>query len=175
MARLYWLKHQPQTYHCPVNRLRKWWQYLTRTMETQLSGKTVLDAPKVRMTTCRIQVEPVPTSQDYPAPVFLYQEQALTTKLDQPYRQRFLRIESSKTDNGVISRTFKPTQLEPWTGLCQRSSQTRIITQENMGTEICQVRLQRQPAGDRYIGKTPPEGCPTSYRGAVRITKHRKA
>ena len=144
-------------------------QYLTRPLETTIPGRTGPDAPKVRMMTCRIQVN-TSAAEDPQTSVFLYQEQALTTQLNQPYRQRVLQLEADPTQQQVISRNFKPKLQDLWVGMCQRSSQARRIPQAVLGPELCQLRLQRQPQGDRYVGQTPPEGCPTSFRGATRIT-----
>lgn len=144
--------------------------YLTRPMETQLPGRTV----RVRMTTCPIQINPQTSP---PGTVFLYQEQALTNQLNQPYRQRFMAIEADADQQRVVVRSFKPPFPRAWSGFCSRSQQAhRSAAQPPLPAavlreEVCQVSLRQDPErSDRYTGSTPSAGCPTTFRGAVRIT-----
>lgn len=142
-------------------------EHLEGTMDTSAQARTNPTAPQVQMTTCRIQVtnNPAPTSA-----IFLYQEQALVQRLDQPYRQRFLEISSSIYSQSVRSRSFKPSQPEQWQGFCSKPLAERQLTWQQLGTEVCRVFLRR--SGNTYIGNTPVDGCPANVRGAVRITNH---
>ncbi len=142
--------------------------YLIGRMDTTEQAAAIPDAPSVRMTTCQVQVEATAeTDQPYPT-IFLYQEQALTNKLNQPYRQRFLKIAPSEDQQQIESRTFKPKQPKKLTGLCDQSQAERVMKTEDLGQDHCSVFLE--PKGSGYLGKTQPGGCASNYRGAVKIT-----
>lgn len=135
--------------------------YLVGTMDTSARAAIDRDAADVRMTTCPIRVADTNT-------IFLYQEQALSLNLDRPYRQRFLEIAPSADNLGVESMTYKPANPEAWIGLCDRPEVDRIVSVPDFGEKICTITLQKDEEG--YWGSTPEEGCPTDYRGAVRVT-----
>jgi hypothetical protein len=135
--------------------------YLVGAMDTSAQAIANPNAPNVRMTTCDIRVDNPPNDAR-----FLYQEQALSDKLSQPYRQRFLQITPSADGTQVESIAFKPENPELWIGLCDRRD--REIPPNQFGEAVCRVFLR--PDGDGYAGNTPEEGCPTNFRGAVRIT-----
>lgn len=134
--------------------------YLIGTMDTSAQAVIDRNAPDVRITTCSIQVGDTEAT-------FLYQEQALSLKLNLPYRQRFLQILPS-ADNRVESISYKPTHPEAWIGLCNKPEFDRIVPLPELGETVCTLILQRD--GEGYLGTTPEEGCATHYRGAVRIT-----
>jgi hypothetical protein len=134
-------------------------------MDTSAQAQANPQAPNVRMTTCKIAVASPDRSRD--RVVFLYQEQALSGNLSQPYRQRFLRI-SPSNNLQIESAGFKPKNLQRWVGFCQRSADKRVVQIEDLGTTECSVFLKRE--GENYVGETQPGGCPTNFKGAVRIT-----
>jgi hypothetical protein len=139
--------------------------HLVGVMDTSAQAQANPKAPKVRITTCKIAVSNPDLS---PAgAVFLYQEQALLQNLSKPYRQRFLRISPSK-ELQVESAGFKPANPKSWVGFCQQPEEKRIVQINDLGTTECSVFLKRE--GENYIGETQPGGCPTNYKGAVRIT-----
>ena len=135
--------------------------HLTRTMNTTAQAERSPHFVGVQMTTCPIHVP----GQD-PQTVYLYQEQALTERLESPYRQRFLQIALSADGTRVESRTFKPSAPDAWTGLCQQTA-PRVDAQD-LGSLVCIVSLRPSALG--YVGSTPEEGCPVDLRGAVRLT-----
>jgi hypothetical protein len=142
--------------------------YLMGVMETTEQAAAIPDAPSVRMTTCEIELEETEAKSQPSPTIFLYQEQALTDKLDQPYRQRFLKITPSENQQQVESITFKPKQPESLIGLCNQPESERVITTAELGENLCSVFLQQN--GSDYLGKTQPKGCATNFRGAVKIT-----
>jgi CpeT/CpcT family (DUF1001) len=135
--------------------------FLIGTMDTSAQALHHRNSPDVRLTTCRIRVENTPNDR-----LFLYQEQALSLNLSQPYRQRFLQITASEDGERVESIAFKPPNPQAWIGLCDRTDS--VVPQAELGEAVCRVFLK--PDGDGYLGNTPESGCPTNYRGAVRIT-----
>ena len=120
---------------------------------------------KVEMTTCPVQVTELVATDS----VFLYQEQGIVGNLQQPYRQRFLEIVSSKIDGKaiVLSHSYKPENLAAWVNYCQQES-TTPIPRATLGNLVCTVTLQ--PYLNLYVGNTPPEGCAVNLRGAVKVT-----
>ena len=134
-----------------------------------LTGKMDTSAPTaaggrvgVRMTTCQVSL------RDRPDSIYLYQEQSLKKSLDNPYRQRFLQIKAGEAKDTVISQSYKPLNPQNWIGLCDRPEQQRVVNAREIGASVCHVLLK--PKVSIYVGKTPPEGCPTKARGAVKIT-----
>ncbi len=142
--------------------------HLVGVMDTSEQAAATPNAPNVRMTTCQVTVENADASLNTAPTVFLYQEQALSQKLTAPYRQRFLQISPSTDGQTVESMAFKPPTPETLIGLCDRPEAKRLVQQSELGERACSVFLK--PSGENYIGETPPEGCPTNVRGAVRIT-----
>jgi hypothetical protein len=135
-------------------------------MDTSVQAAANPKAPSVRMTTCKVTVKNGATPHD--GTIFLYQEQALTSNLTQPYRQRFLQISPRPYSQSVQSLSFKPIQTETWTGFCNRPENDRILAATDLGQPVCSVFLRQ--VREVFVGSTPVDGCPANFRGAVRIT-----
>ncbi|MBW4575992.1 MAG: chromophore lyase CpcT/CpeT [Aphanothece sp. CMT-3BRIN-NPC111] len=144
--------------------------HLVGSMNTSAQAKANPNAPDVRMTTCKVKVlsETLEPKALNPDSVFLYQEQAISRNLSKPYRQRFLQITPNSDRLGVESAGFKPPTPEAWVGFCNQPEAKRIVQISDIGKTECSVFLQRQE--DKYIGETQGGGCPSNYKGAVRIT-----
>jgi hypothetical protein len=71
-------------------------------------------------------------------------------------------------NNTVESAGFKPNNPEKLIGLCDKPAGERVFKIEEIGKSECSVFLRKEK--DNYIGETQPGGCPTNYRGAVKIT-----
>lgn len=141
--------------------------HLVGAMDTSAQASANPDAPNVRITTCKVKVKDA-ASLNRPQAVFLYQEQALSRRLSQPYRQRFLRIAPSANSLGVESAVFKAPTPKAWIGLCGKPEAERVVQRSDIGASNCSVFLQR--SGENYMGETSAGGCPSDYKGAVRIT-----
>lgn len=115
----------------------------------------------VQMTTC--MVNKAGTNE-----IFLYQEQALTQRLNEPYRQRFLRLIPNADGKTIESQSFELIHPKNWVGLCDQAESQRQIPPSEIGEAVCTVSIY--PANKIYIGVTPPKGCPANVRGAVTIT-----
>lgn len=133
--------------------------HLSRKMDTTAQAERSASFVGVQMTTCSITVP----DQDG---IYLYQEQALSSNLEAPYRQRFLHIALNQDATRVESRTFKPSTPERWTGLCEQAEPA--AESSDLGSLVCVVSLRPSALG--YVGTTPDEGCPVNLRGAVRLT-----
>lgn len=140
--------------------------HLDGAMDTSAQAKKNPKAPNVRITTCKVTLDA--GSNNYQT--FLYQEQALSQKLNQPYRQRFLRIAPSTDRRSVESAVFKPPTPKAWIGLCAKPESERVVKMSDVGKSSCSVFLQRQ--ADKYVGDTKAGGCPSNWKGAARITNH---
>jgi len=138
---------------------------LVGSMDTTAQARAYGELPSVQMTTCELRPDAAMTVAHG---VWLYQEQALTDRLSDPYRQRFLQVAPSADGVSVESRSFKPTQPELWIGLCDRPMTDRIVTTSDFEIVNCSVFLRRMDTV--YIGETQPGGCPTNYQRAVRTT-----
>ncbi|MBW4698629.1 MAG: chromophore lyase CpcT/CpeT [Aphanocapsa lilacina HA4352-LM1] len=137
---------------------------LSGVMATTQQAQSDSARPDVRMTTCSVQLE-----GDKSKAIYLYQEQAMSNKLNEPYRQRLLRIAASADGRAVESVGFKFVEAKPLAGLCAKPTAERLIAPMTLdGDPTCTVRLVQ--AGDRYVGTTPEGGCPSNVRGAARIT-----
>lgn len=142
--------------------------HLVGIMDTSAQVRTNPKAPNVRMTTCKIQLKDTDSSKSSPQAIFLYQEQAMSQSLGKPYRQRFLRIAPSADRQSVESASFKPAHPESLIGLCNQPAAKRVVGLDDIGSAKCSVFLE--PDGDNYVGETPATGCPSDYKGAVRVT-----
>jgi len=136
-------------------------QHLMGIMDTSAQAQQISEVPSVRMTTCEVTVEGANER-------FLYQEQALTRNLNQPYRQRFLRLSLSNDGEMVESRTYEPENPETWISLCEQPREERIIERDRITDANCSVYLV--PWHNLYIGHTQPGGCPADFRGATQVT-----
>lgn len=141
--------------------------HLVGVMDTSAQASINPKAPNVRITTCQVKIKAAP-SLNRPLAVFLYQEQAMSERLSKPYRQRFLRIAPTSDRTAVESAAFKPPTPATWTGLCSKPESARIVSGIDIGKSSCSVFLI--PQGNNYVGNTSPNGCPSDYKGAVRIT-----
>lgn len=139
--------------------------YLVGVMDTSAQALAIRGAPDVRMTTCKVRLA---GSNDNSQTIYLYQEQAMSANLAAPYRQRFLRLAPSADAQKVESASFKPLDSKSWAGFCQKPSAERSIQLSDMEPKHCSVFLV--PTKNGYLGNTQPEGCPTNYKGAVKIT-----
>jgi hypothetical protein len=137
--------------------------HLVGVMDTSRQASLNPKQPNVRMTTCLIKVDDLETNHH-----FLYQEQAMANKLDQPYRQRFLEIFPSENSQQIIAKSYKPVNPDQFKGFCNHNEIERNFTTNQLGEYVCQVILT--PVISIYRGETPPEGCKANVRGAVRIT-----
>ncbi|AGY56502.1 chromophore lyase CpcT/CpeT [Gloeobacter kilaueensis] len=137
---------------------------LTGIMATTQQSLADPKRPDVRMTTCGVSL-----SGAAPSAIYLYQEQAMSKELGDPYRQRLLRIAPSPDGQAVESAGFKLVDQKAFSGFCNKPPAERLVPQAALDTApTCVVLIQ--PEGENYRGKTPGDGCPTRVRGAERIT-----
>ncbi|MDY7020774.1 MAG: chromophore lyase CpcT/CpeT [Cyanobacteriota bacterium] len=143
-------------------------KYLTGVMDTTAQAEAIPGMPKVRMTTCVVKVPDAEEMTQRSPSIFLYQEQAITKTLNQPYRQRFLQISPSADGEKVESATFVPRNKLALVGFCRQPLSERLVNVEDLGDYRCSVFLKR--SGSEYIGQTQLEGCPANFKGVVTVT-----
>ncbi|KAM3093014.1 chromophore lyase CpcT/CpeT [Phormidesmis sp. 146-35] len=137
---------------------------LVGVMDTSAQAIANPKLPDVRMTTCKIFLQGSPQIDG----VYLYQEQALSSDLTKPYRQRILQISPTIYSHSVRSLSFRPVKPEALVGLCNQPEASRIVPLSDRGVPVCAVFLKQ--SGDNYVGRTPIDGCSANVGGAVRIT-----
>ncbi|MEL6814431.1 MAG: chromophore lyase CpcT/CpeT [Cyanobacteria bacterium J06598_3] len=141
--------------------------YLEGVMDTTAQAAIDSNFVGVQMTTCRITV----TEGNDQSPregIYLYQEQALSENVNEPYRQRFLQlVPAAGNNNRIESRSFKPPVPEQWTGLCDQD--VRAVPATALRELVCTVSLRASSLGG-FVGSTPSAGCPANVRGAVSIS-----
>ena len=137
--------------------------HLVGSMDTSAQAAANPDKANVRMTTCKLEVDNAAQNSAY-----LYQEQALSDELDQPYRQRFLEITPSDDAQTVISKSYQPSNPETLINFCDQSAAERQVQLSDFGEPVCSVFLK--PLLAVYVGQTPSGGCAANVRGAVTIT-----
>ncbi|WNN88729.1 CpcT/CpeT family chromophore lyase [Gloeocapsopsis dulcis] len=98
----------------PAQQVQEVVSHLDGAMDTSAQALANPNAPNVRITTCKVTVKDAALTR--PHAVFMYQEQALSQRLSQPYRQRFLRIAPSVDNNSVESAVFRPPTAKAWIG-----------------------------------------------------------
>ena len=136
--------------------------HLIGVMDTTQQAQTNPRIAKVQMTTCAVDFSP---KQDN---IYLYQEQAIIDRLNQPYRQRILVIQPSADNSTVESKAYKLNNAPNFINFCNKDLTERELNVSDLAESVCTVFLQ--PIAGGYRGETPPQGCPTNVRGAVKIT-----
>ena len=136
--------------------------HLVGVMDTSAQAAANPKKSSGQMITCKVTVI------DEPKSVYLYQEQALTQSLNQPYRQRILNIKPATEPDTIESKSYKIQKPETLIGLCQKPESERQVNKSDLVEAFCSVFLK--PIADGYQGETPAQGCPANVRGAVKIT-----
>lgn len=151
----------------PAEDLRRVADYLLGTMESTIPARDGQDeVVQVRMTTCAMALTGVEATAE--PSLHLYQEQAMVTALERPYRQRLLKLSVTADGEAVESFGFRLQEDAAWAGLCDRPLRDRVIAVADLGEATCGLRLE--PRDDGYWGTTPDGGCPSNYRGASYTT-----
>lgn len=154
-----------KTPHPPLNlQVEEVASLLEGKMRTVIPAKGNLPTTSVIMITCRVRLQ----NPQKPDSIYLYQEQALEEDLRKPYRQRLLELSADAATQSIRSLAFKPDNLVAWVNFCDKPLASRTISAKDLQAQVCSLFLRRYRDG--YIGVTPPIGCPTNVRGAVRST-----
>lgn len=100
---------------------------------------------------------------------WLYVEQALATKLEEPYRQRVYRVTAQ--DNGrFASEIYMLPEPQRWIGAWRSAEPWAMLDPEQLEPKAgCTVFLTRQADGS-FVGGTEGSGCQSELRGASYAT-----
>ncbi|MDQ3234984.1 MAG: chromophore lyase CpcT/CpeT [Pseudobdellovibrionaceae bacterium] len=109
---------------------------------------------------CQVQLKGLETQE---RGVALHVEQAVNYNINRPYRIRLYWI----TDAGssIESRVYRYTDESTLVGLCSKPAEEQIIEAKLLTTSDCSVFLGKE--NGYYFGRTPSEGCPSSFGGAT--------
>jgi hypothetical protein len=100
---------------------------------------------------------------------WLYVEQAMTAKLEKPYRQRIYRL-TQINENTFESAVFELPTPDKYIGAWKIKDAFDALTPDKLITrEGCQVVLNLDKQGN-YIGKTGDKSCTSTLRGASYAT-----
>ncbi|MFM6897624.1 MAG: CpcT/CpeT family chromophore lyase, partial [Microcystis panniformis] len=88
--------------------------HLIGVMDTTQQAQTNPRVAKVQMTTCAVNFSPKQDS------IYLYQEQAIIDRLNQPYRQRILVIQPSADNSTVESKAYKLNNAANFINFCNK-------------------------------------------------------
>jgi hypothetical protein len=88
--------------------------HLIGVMDTTQQAQTNPRIAKVQMTTCAVDFSPKQDS------IYLYQEQAIIDRLNQPYRQRILVIQPSPDNSTVESKAYKLNNAPNFINFCNK-------------------------------------------------------
>jgi len=99
----------------------------------------------------------------------LYVEQALASKLQQPYRQRLYVItEGDDIGTEATSRVYSLVAPSSFVGLCDQQSLRTVTAAEATERHGCQVNLTR--VDNHFQGSTSDTACKSSLQGASYAT-----
>lgn len=96
---------------------------------------------------------------------WLYVEQAVSTNLDQPYRQRVYQVRE-EGEGVFVSRIFTIENDKSFAGAWRDEDLLKTLTFEHIALkEGCDVFLKRE--GDSFVGSTREGECKSPFRGAT--------
>ena len=120
----------------------------------------------------RLVVVLVPRSRLGEGSPVLYLEEALASRPDEPYRQRFYRVEET-ADGGVLSRVFEPKEPLAVSGKWRDPADLALYGRGDVVERIgCAVRLKKTP--EAWEGGTEGKNCPSALFGARYATSQVK-
>jgi CpeT protein len=134
------------------------------------SSEQALQDPEffdINLFSCPALVE----AEDSQSPLvkYLYVEQAVSSSLQAPYRQRIYRVSGieGETVDTVKSEIFLLNTPEKYIGMCAKPLSERLVKSSEIKGRDCFVTLTKNAEGN-FSGQTPEGGCPSTFRGAVK-------
>jgi hypothetical protein len=117
----------------------------------------------IRYNNCLIDV---PTLSSRPGRTILVDQSAETPTL-KFNRTKFLRLE--RNDRQELEATYLSLQDgSKYQGLCDRPVKERVGAPQDVLAPECRITFVRE--GRDFVGRTPESGCPSTYKGAVKLT-----
>jgi len=138
-------------------------QYMSGSFSSELQSKNDSDYFDIRL-----RMEPIWQATD--SEFYLYVEQAMSSALDKPYRQRIYRVVKD-SDGQFTSYIYTVNTPARFTGKKGDDAVFSSITPDSLKVlEGCEVRLQFNPANQTFEGATGDRTCPSTRSGATFTT-----
>ena len=138
-------------------------QYMSGSFSSELQSKNDSDYFDIRL-----RMEPIWSSNEQE--FFLYVEQAMSTSIDEPYRQRIYRV-VKESDDRFVSYIYGLRSPERFVGKSGSDAVFGSITRDSLrALDGCEVRLVFNPKLNQFEGSTGERSCPSSRSGATYTT-----
>jgi hypothetical protein len=116
----------------------------------------------------RLRMEPIWSASD--TEFYLYVEQAMSTALDKPYRQRIYKVVKESEDR-FTSYIYTINAPQRFTGKNGSDEIFTMITPDSLKVlEGCEVRLSFNSKMNQFEGATADRTCPSTRSGATHTT-----
>lgn len=117
-----------------------------------------------------IRLRMIPVWKNTEDVFFLYVEQAMAGKQDQPYRQRFYKVEK-KDNTHFVSHIYTVNQPARLTGVPGNDPIFDRLTPDSLLLKDgCAVYLEYQESSQSFLGSTQEGTCPSDRQGASYTT-----
>jgi hypothetical protein len=144
----------------PFSMLR---QYMSGRFSSELQSKNDSDYFDIRL-----RMEPIWKSSE--SEFYLYVEQAMSTSLDKPYRQRIYRV-VKQSDDRFVSYIYTMNAPQRFTGKQGSDDVFNTITPDSLKVlEGCEVTLTYNRELMQFEGATADKTCPSTRSGATYTT-----
>ena len=134
-------------------------QYMSGSFSSELQSKSDSDYFDIRL-----RMEPIWKTSE--SEFYLYVEQAMSTALDKPYRQRIYRV-VKQSDDRFISYIYTMNAPQRFTGKRGSDDVFNTITPDSLKVlEGCEVTLKFNRELLQFEGATADKTCPSTRSGA---------
>jgi hypothetical protein len=138
-------------------------QYMSGSFSSELQSQNDSDYFDIRL-----RMEPIWKSNDNE--FFLYVEQAMSTSLDKPYRQRIYKV-IKESEESFVSYIYTMNAPQRFTGKMGSDEIFSVITPDSLKVlEGCEVRLFFNRKLNQFEGSTADRTCPSTRSGATHTT-----
>ena len=138
-------------------------QFMSGSFSSELQSKNDSDYFDIRL-----RMEPIWKSSENE--FYLYVEQAMSTALDKPYRQRIYRV-VKQSDDRFISYIYTMNAPQRFTGKTGSDTIFNAITPDSLKVlEGCEVTLTFNGELMQFEGATADKTCPSTRSGATYTT-----
>jgi CpeT protein len=138
-------------------------QFMSGSFSSELQSKNDSDYFDIRL-----RMEPIWQATDNE--FYLYVEQAMSTSLDKPYRQRIYRV-VKETDVRFVSYIYTMNSPQRFTGKKGDDPVFAAINADSLKVlEGCEVALAYDEKLKQFVGATAEKTCPSTRSGASYTT-----
>lgn len=138
-------------------------QYMSGSFSSELQSKNDSDYFDIRL-----RMEPIWKTTDNE--FYLYVEQAMSTSLDKPYRQRIYKV-IKESEESFVSYIYTMNAPQRFTGKMGSDEIFSVITPDSLKVlEGCEVRLFFNRKLNQFEGSTADRTCPSTRSGATHTT-----